>query len=337
MHRILVVGGYGLVGGWAVRHLRAAGHDLDVVIGGRRPDEAAVPARESGARVVKFDTGHAEAGLAAAGPVDLVVSLVQDPDDNLLRATLRAGSAHLGIVRKADNVGRTMIAAADLAQRPAMIMGHWQAGVTTFATLAAAREFGRVERVELAALFDRADPTGPMTTGDSREFFDRALLRRDGRWENVEPTADIRTVDRGGPPAFDARPMGVLDVPALAAVTGAPNVRFDLGVGDSCGTLAGGTASHEIYADLWGRDDRDMPAALRTVVSDPLGQAHLTALGVLIGIERVLGLDGALPPGAGVVLPETAIDPVRALSRLRAFGVGITTVPLPAAPSGTAG
>ncbi|MFC7640544.1 hypothetical protein ACFQX6_05615 [Streptosporangium lutulentum] len=43
MHRILVVGGYGLVGGWAVRHLRAAGHDLDVVIGGRRPDEAAVP------------------------------------------------------------------------------------------------------------------------------------------------------------------------------------------------------------------------------------------------------------------------------------------------------
>ncbi|MFC7640547.1 hypothetical protein ACFQX6_05630 [Streptosporangium lutulentum] len=70
-----------------------------------------------------------------------------------------------------------------------------------------------------------------------------------------------------------------------------------------------------------------MPAALRTVVSDPLGQAHLTALGVLIGIERVLGLDGALPPGAGVVLPETAIDPVRALSRLRAFGVGITTVP----------
>ncbi|MFC7640546.1 hypothetical protein ACFQX6_05625 [Streptosporangium lutulentum] len=79
-----------------------------------------------------------------------------------------------------------------------------------------------------------------MTTGDSREFFDRALLRRDGRWENVEPTADIRTVDRGGPPAFDARPMGVLDVPALAAVTGAPNVRFDLGVGDSCGTLAAG-------------------------------------------------------------------------------------------------
>ncbi|GII32477.1 hypothetical protein [Planotetraspora mira] len=336
MHRILVVGGYGLVGGWTIRHLRTAGHDVDVVIGGRRPAEAAAPAHEWGASVVKFDTDHAEAGLAAAGPVDLVVSVVQDPDDNLLRAALRAGSAHLGIVRKSDNVGRTMIAAADLAQRPALIMGHWQAGVTTFAALAAAQGFGRVEHIELAALFDRTDPTGPMTTDDSEAFFNRALLRRGGRWETVKPEDDIRIVDRGGPPAFGAQPMGVLDVPALAAVTGAPNVRFDLGVGDSYGTLAGGTASHEIYADLWGRDEHDAPAALRTMVSDPLGQAHLTALGVLIGIERVLGLDGAPPPEAGVVLPETAIDPVRALDRLRAFGVGITTVALPSTPSGTA-
>lgn len=39
--------------------------------------------------------------------------------------------------------------------------------------------------VRLAALFDRADPTGPMTTDDSGAFFDRALLRRDGRWEHV--------------------------------------------------------------------------------------------------------------------------------------------------------
>ncbi|GAA4557078.1 hypothetical protein [Planotetraspora kaengkrachanensis] len=201
----------------AVRHLRTAGHDIDVVIGGRRPAEAAATARDRGASVVKFDVGDAETGPAAAGPFDLVVSVVQDPDDNLLRAALRAGSAHLGIVRKADNVGRTMIAAADLAQRPALIMGHWQAGVTTFAALAAAQEFGRVERIELAAVFDRADPTGPMTADDSEAFFNRALLRRDGRWENVEPANDIRTVDRDGLPAFGAQPMGVLDVPALAA------------------------------------------------------------------------------------------------------------------------
>lgn len=87
--RILFVGGYGFVGGWTIRHLRAAGHDVDVVIGGRRPAEAATPAREWGASVVKLDTGHAETGLAAAGPVDLVVSTVQDPDDKLLMAALQ--------------------------------------------------------------------------------------------------------------------------------------------------------------------------------------------------------------------------------------------------------
>ena len=81
--------------------------------------------------------------------------------------------------------------------------------------------------------------------------------------------------------------MGVLDTPALAAMTGAGDVRFDLGTGTS------------------------------------RGQGHLTALGVLIGAERLLGLDGEPPAEGGLVFPESAIDPDRALARLRAFGVHI--------------
>jgi uncharacterized protein YbjT (DUF2867 family) len=327
MRRVLVAGGYGLVGGWIARHLRNAGHNIDLVIGGRRPEAGAALARELGARVAQIDTEDAASSLARAGSFDLVISVLQDPNDNLLRAVLSAGAAHLGIVRKADNVGPTAITASLLALRPALVMGHWQAGVATFAAMATTQEFERVERIELAALFDYADPTGPMAANDSGAFFTKALVRHDRQWARIEPAENIRLVERGDLPAFSAQPMGVLDVPGLAAVTNATHVRFDLGTGDSAGTTAGGPASHEIYIDIWGRDRLGSLHGRRTVVSDPKGQAHLTAIGALIGAERVLGLDGRVPPGAGVVFPEAVVNPQRALARLRAFGVHITTEP----------
>lgn len=325
MTRVLIAGGYGVVGSWVARHLAAAGHDLDLVLAGRRPEAGEELAREVGARVSRMDSNDPAADMAEVGPVDLVISLLQDPDDRVLTATLRAGAAHLGIVRKASNAGPTAIAAAVLATRPALMMGHWLAGVTTFAALAAAREFEEVERIELAGLFDPVDVIGPMTSNDSGAFFTTALLRRDGRWEWVDPTRHIRLIERGSLPAFPAQPMGVLDVPGLAAVTDAPDIRFDLGTGDSAGTLGGGGASHEIYVDLWGYGRRGERRARRTVVSDPVGQAHLTALGVLIGAERVLGLDGAAPLPGGLQFPERAIDPQHALARLGEFGVHVET------------
>ena len=120
--------------------------------------------------------------------------------------------------------------------------------------------------------------------------------------------------------------MGVLDTPALASMTGAAEVRFDLGAGPSIGTAGGGPASHELYIDIVGLDASGRERAQRTMVSDPNGQAHLTALGVMIGVERLLGLDGAPPPPAGLRFPETTLDPEQALARLQAFGVRVETL-----------
>ncbi|WIX75461.1 hypothetical protein QRX50_28560 [Amycolatopsis carbonis] len=61
----------------------------------------------------------------------------------------------------------------------------------------------------------------------------------------------------------------------------------------------------------------------RVTVSDPFGQAHVTAVGVLIGTERVLGLDGGAPLAAGLHVPERAVNAERAVSRLRDFGVSV--------------
>lgn len=321
--RILIVGGWGLVGGTIARLLREAGHDVELVLAGRSPESGAELARKLDASTLLLDVADPSEGLAAAGPVDLVIAALQDPDDALLMSALKAGASHIGIVRTAGNMASSAIAASALAQRPALMLGHWQAGVLTLAALAAARSFASVERVEMAALYDYADPIGPMTASDAGGFVGQALIRQGGQWRNVHAPEAARSIARAGQPAFDAMPMGVLDTPALAAVTGAEDVRFDLGTGESLGAAAGAKASHDLYIDIAGRSSAGAPMTRRTLVTDPEGQAHLTALGVLIGAERTLGLDGAPPPSAGLVFPEAVIDPIRAVARLRAFGVRI--------------
>ncbi|MDP3854158.1 hypothetical protein [Phenylobacterium sp.] len=327
--RILIAGGYGLVGGLVARHVRAAGHDVELILAGRRPEEGAALAAQLGARAVRLDVADPEPGLAAAGPVDLVVAALQDPGDALLSTTLRAGAAHIGIVRTAETMASSAIAVCAAAPaRPALMLGHWQAGVLTLAAQGAARAFDTVEAVALAALYDYADPIGPMTAGDSEGFVGRALIRRDGIWTSVNAAEAGRRVARRGQDDFDAMPMGVLDVPALAAVTGARDVRFDLGTGESMGTQAGRAASHDLFIDITGEAGGEV-VTRRTLVTDPRGQAHLTALGVLVGVERILNLDGAGPARGGLAFPESFLDAPTALARFEAFGVVIETQDLP--------
>lgn len=328
--RILIAGGYGLVGGQIARLLRDAGHDVELLLAGRNPDKGEALARELAAQVIRLDVANPVAGLVEAGAVDLVVAALQDPGDKLLTATLRSGASHVGIVGMADSVASAVIAASQASPvGTALFLGHWQAGVLVAAAQAAARNFAIVDRVELAALYDDADPIGPMTANDAGSFVGRTILRRDGAWVRVDAQDEQRRITREGAPAFDAAPTGVLDVLSLAAVTGAEHVRFDLGFGESLGTLAGDVASHDLYIDIEGTLASGEVARRRWWVSDPQGQAHLTALGVLIGVERVLGLDGADPPAGGVAFPEALLDPGRTLARLADFGVRIVEGPPP--------
>ena len=256
--RVIIAGGYGLVGGLAARRLRAAGLDIDLVLAGRHPSKGAALAAELGAEVLGLDVMSPSESLAAAGPFDLLVAALQDPGDALLTATLKAGAAHIGIVRTADSMATTAIAASALARRPALMLGHWQAGVLTMAALDAARHLARIDRIDLAALYDYADPIGPMTVADSGGFLGKALVRQQGLWVNLDAAASGRAVVRGaGLPDFEGQPMGVLDTPGLAAMTGARDVRFDLGAGQSLGSAAGGCASHDLYIDL--RHDATYP------------------------------------------------------------------------------
>jgi hypothetical protein len=319
--RILIAGGYGVVGGAVARSLREMALPVDLVLAGRNPGAGAALAAELDATVVELDV--ARPALERVGPVDLIVAALQDPADALVAAAMTIGAAHVGVTRGPDSIAPTVAAVAHRRPaRPIVIAGHWQAGALAWAAIDAARAFDRLDAVRMSALYDYADPIGPMTSGDAEGFFGRALVRSAGAWTWLDPQAAAVEVERPGVPPFSAMPMSVLDVASVAAATGAADVRFDLGVGASRGTLAGRAASHDLWVDLAGTAS-GAPLRRRVGISAPQGQARLTAYCTAMLAARALGLDGQPTPPAGLHFPETLIDAAEAVARLRKAGVEV--------------
>ncbi|MFD0587452.1 hypothetical protein ACFQZE_05525 [Paenibacillus sp. GCM10027627] len=322
--RVLIAGGYGIVGSAIAKHIRKLDEEIEVIIGGRNPERGLGLAEEIGhASTAYLDLTDIES-VKAVGRVDLIVAALQDPADTLIGYAIENGIAHIGITKLADELAPLAAAAlAHPAARPIVPLGHSQSGVLTVAALKLAQSFKRVDYIGLAGLYDEKEQMGPMTLGDSEGFIGRALLREDGNWAWVQADARPRGVEVADGTFLEGLPMGLLDVPGLAAATGAPNVRFDFIVGDSIGTKAGKLPSQDLYIEMEGELVEGQFARRRLVVTDPFGQAHMTALGVLLSIEAVLGLDGKTPAAGGLQLPESMLSIEAALSRLDQFGVEI--------------
>ncbi|GLI09123.1 hypothetical protein YDYSG_51550 [Paenibacillus tyrfis] len=74
---------------------------------------------------------------------------------------------------------------------------------------------------------------------------------------------------------------------------------------------------------------REPPENLSFFAGNPafilIPEAHLTALGVLVALEHILGLDGKQTARGGVYLPETLVSIDAAIARFEQFGVQISS------------
>lgn len=328
MHsRILIAGGYGLIGSNIARHVRRINKEVEIILAGRNPGNGEALAQElGGARVAYLDIKDIGHTLSDVGKVDLIVAALQDPADTLIHAAIAHNIAHIGITKLAGDVGPITFAALQSPpKRPIVLLGHSDGGINTIIAKKAAEDFQSIHSIELSALYDPLDPIGPMNSSDfdnKAGLSDRVLLRKDGNWTWVDANANIRKV-RIADDTLEGYPVPLLDVPSLAGITHAANVRWDYVEGESIGTKAGNKASHDVYIDIEGVLKTGETVNRRIVVSDPNGQAHLTGLGVLVAIERILGLDGQSSADGGVLLPEMLVSPDAAIKRLKDFGVAI--------------
>jgi len=61
-------------------------------------------------------------------------------------------------------------------------------------------------------------------------------------------------------------------------------------------------------------------STMRHEIVHPDGQAPLTALGVALAVERMLGLAGGAAPQPGLYLPESILAPDYYVGRMKEFG-----------------
>lgn len=347
---ILIVGGYGIVGRQTAELIRRRHPELPLIIAGRNPAKAEALAGElknAGTAVVDMDRPNP---LKGRGP-RAILAVANDPHDYLLTDAITAGIPYLDITRWTERV-RSAATFAGPMRAPVMLSSAWMAGIAALIGVSAARRLARVDRIDISVLYALKDNAGP----NSIAYMDRLATPFDvmlkGELKQVRPYTDPRKITFPGGYTAKAYRFDTPDQLTLPTTAGAQTVSTRIAFDDavSTGLLVlltrsgiwklfsgkrfaplrqrllynpGSGASHELVIEAVGTDADGNPKSIRATVADPQGQSHLTAVGALIQLERLLGLDGAPPPPPGIVYPDTAPQIDVALKALAEFGVSI--------------
>lgn len=327
---VLLMGGTGAIGRLSARALRAIYPDVPLLIGGRDLGKSREAADEIGqAEGVAIDPRADDLGLGDR-PVSAVAVFYGDERLAGLRFAQGRRLPHLSISSGIYEIAPEVAAYMVSPKAAAIVMGYeWLVGATTIATFACAKAFARLHDITIGALVDEQDGGGPTVAEDFERLHSMmpaALTRVDGSyvWRSEdEAKSAFRAIDGT---RMEAAGFSSIDVVGLATATGAPNVQFNIASGVSSSRRRGEPKSTEIIIELAGEDHDGRPLRTRHAVFHPGGAAHLTALGVSMILERLIGLDGAEPTPAGLYFPFQVLDHGTYLSRLQREGGSITAL-----------
>lgn len=346
---IWLVGASGVVGKWLGPLVaRELGRPIRVV--GRTEERAAsvlAAIREAGG-VASFLAWDVTRGAPPAEEVSAVVCLVHDPHDTVLDAVLAAG---VPLVEISRGTARTAHAAARIAlatpRAPVLLASGWMAGLSARVAAVLSAQLGGAEEVDISVRYAMNDAAG----ADSVDTMDRLWVpfevMQDGARRMVMPLSDPRTVEVAGHQTWVYR----LDTPeqwSLPLTLGLTSCSLRLGFesramswsfaalrrlglfwmlrgerfrGLRHALLRPAGAETRAGAETGVRvEARSHRAGVRAVsLLDPAGQAHLTAVGALLGLREVLRPDAP----HGLRFPEQASTDHRLLEELPRLGVQV--------------
>ena len=322
---VLILGGTGLVGTQTVKILRKLYPDLPIAIASRNKDKGQALATEVGNAVaVEADVAQAGLGLAEGASYSAVVALLKENTLNPLRYAQANGLPYISMADGAFEIGPAVARYMYKPESaPVMLAGHWVVGMTAMPILHFAAEFRKIDSIRAAVIMDPNDPIGPMAQYDVElvvQNSPRPLILDNGTWRWADEACAARRVRNAAGEEVEVFAMSVLDTISLAAATDARSVRLDFGTAETSGGGSGEGPSHEMILEISGETKDGKTENLRIDIDAPQGVTGLTALGVALSIERLLGLAGGAPVAPGLYFPENLIDPAHAIARLTEFG-----------------
>lgn len=325
---VLIIGGSGVVGSRAARTLRRLQPDLPITLGGRDLAKAGALAKElGGADVVAIDLERQDLGLPPASAFSAVVVLLKDTSLNSLKYAQAKGLPYIAFSDFVFDIAPTVgLYIQKPTSAPILMLGHFLGGTVTLATLHFARELRRVHSIEISAVFDEEDVGGPAARGDMERVTQAVpspLVLQDGKFLWAQGEAAIRSFTGVDGTRWQGRAYPLLDVVSLAAATEARTVRLDFAVRPASGRRPGEGPSHEVIIELTGERKDGTVGRLRHELVDGDVHSGLSARGVALTVERLLGLAGGPPVAPGLYHPEGLLDPAYVVERLKELGTRI--------------
>jgi hypothetical protein len=320
---VLIIGGSGVVGAQAAATLRKLHPDLPIIIGGRDLARAQKTAHGLGnAAAAVVDLTRRDLGLKAT-PLGAIALFVKDHTLNSMRYALDHKVPYVDLSSGTFEIGPGAALYIHHPDRaPVLMASHWLAGAAVFPALQLAAAYETVSAIRIGVVLDEEDMGGPAAAADYERLTTVApsvLTIQNGETHWVtgdEAMAVVRSVDGA---LLAAQAYSPFDVLSLHAATAAQAIRFDFVYGQSASRRHGQPFSTETIVDITGTRKDGTEGISHLEIVHPKGQAPLTALGVALGIEALLGLKGEAP-APGLYLPETLIDPDYFVAQMKAFG-----------------
>ena len=346
---ILLVGGYGQVGQQVINILYKKFPSLSLIIGGRSLNKAVNLANSlPNAQGIAFDIEHPQ--LPEGLKPDLIVALVNDPANNLLKYCIEQKIAYLDITRWTDRL-KTAIALTQTYNKidvPIVFSSSWMAGIPSALAIAMTKNFNQLDKIDIDILFAIKDNAGP----NSIDYMDRLTIPFE-TIQNGQPVLTYAFTDKKQVQFKDKKLYSIFrfDTPdqlVLPVLTQAQNVSSRIGFDDKVSNTLlyllvhtgiwrlfssdrfkklrrsvlyqpGSGDHHQVSVTLSGTDFDGHKKQQNILINDPAGQVHLTATGTSILIEEIL--QQQLP--ARVYFGETIIHDESLKTRLQEENISL--------------
>lgn len=346
MQKLLILGGYGVVGSRATRLIRSRNPDLRLVLAGRHVENAASLAREVDAEVVRVDVAGANVLDGIPGDVTAALGVVTDPNNTLLREVIGRGIPYADLNRAglASIADATLVAAMGRPTAPILLAGSFYCGLTA---LTAAFLHGRdanINRVDITILSSSNDEVGPNSWGFADRLAWPYYPSAMGHRRVAHPLTEAVNVRCADGTFRSASLLGTMEQTTLPILLGVPTVESRIAMieGSSLGglrflkrtgllRLLSQPKLAGVKAAIFNRQGTGGIAGLSVTATSPSGQltidllspngqVQLSAAGATCAAELLLS--GQLR--SGLCFPEQYVDACNLLDLLRHAGIVVT-------------